>query len=234
MKSLLSFAALALLAAAPAFAQQESQETAEPQAATKPHLTVNVQPSLLPNALPAGTTVKMKLETGISTATSKVGDSFAGRVTQDVHTNGKLAIPVGSSIQGRIVRVDDKRRYQGRPVLELRPEQLTLPNGDRYSIIAVVAHTDRESGTKVDSEGRIISSGIDGRDKMEMAGGSAGGELLGGLAVRSTKGALIGSAIGGGSAVIYWLTKRKSASLVAGTEIVMELSRPMAIASASD
>jgi hypothetical protein len=50
--------------------------------------------------------------------------------------------------------------------------------------------------------------------------------LIGGLA-GGGQGMLIGGAIGAGVTVTHWLAKHRSATLPAGTELVMELSRPM-------
>jgi hypothetical protein len=213
-----------------AAAQQETAQATN-QATGKATLTVNVAP--MP-ALPMGTAVKMKLETMLSTITNKAGDPFAGRVTEDVAMNGKTVIPVGSSIQGRVVRVNAERRIKGVPSLELHPEQVTTPNGDKYTLNAVVVDTDKASETKVDDEGRIKGKGIDNRDRMEMGVGAGAGAGLGALMTHSGKGALVGAVIGGGTAVVYWLTKHKSATLAPGTEIVMELSRPMTLNTASD
>jgi hypothetical protein len=196
-----------------------------------PQLTT---PSSVPGVLPPGTSIRMKLETGVSTAVNKVGDQFAGRVTEDVNFNGVTVIPVGSSISGTVTKVDEKRRYRGRPVLELRPEVVTLPNGDKYNLIAVLTATDKETGTHVDSEGKIKGSGIDRTDKIQMAAGTAGGAGFGALVAHSGKGALIGAMVGGGAAVGYWLSKRKSASIEAGSEIMMELSRPMTLNAVGD
>jgi hypothetical protein len=223
--------ALALSAAAQSQNTQATTTTAEQTTTTSPKLNNSIAD--VPQ-LPAGTTIKMKLETGISTAVTKVGDNFAGRVTQDVTNAGKIVIPVGSSVQGRVTSVVENRRYKGRPSLQLRPETVTLPNGDKFNINAVLVKTDKDTGTKVNGEGRIIGSGIDRRDKLEIAAGAAGGAGLGGLATHSAKGAFVGAVIGGGGAVVYWLTKHKSASVEAGTEIVMELDRPMAIVTAGD
>src|SRR5579859_1829748 len=85
-----------------------------------------------PAQLPVGTAVKMKLEGVVSTQTSQVGEVFNGRVTEDVVYQGKTVIPVGSSIQGRIWKVEQPRRYKGVPTLELKPETVTLPNGEKY------------------------------------------------------------------------------------------------------
>lgn len=185
-------------------------------------------------ALPIGTAVKMRLETALSTTTNKAGDRFAGRVIEDVAFKGKTVIPVGSSIHGRVVRVTEQRRYKGLPTLELHPDQVTLPNGDKFIFDAVVADTGVGSKTSVDDEGRIRGQGANGRDKMEVAAGTASGAGMGALIARSGTGTLVGAAIGGGAAVIYWLSKYKTASLAPGTEIIMELSRPMSMSAASD
>jgi hypothetical protein len=176
----------------------------------------------------------MKLETGLSTAANKVGDVFTGRVTADVQNGGSVVIPVGSQITGHVSRSLEQRRYKGRPVLELRPEEVILPDGKRYQIAAVLTGVDRDSGTKVDSEGQVKGGGMDGRDKVEVAAGTGGGALMGGLIGRSAKGTFVGAMVGGGAAIAYWLSKPKSASLTAGTEIVMELSRPMTLQAAGD
>lgn len=184
--------------------------------------------------LPSGTPIHMKLETGLSTAVNKVGDTFTGRVTADVQNSGSVVIPVGSQITGKVTRSKEQRLYKGRPVLELRPEEVILPSGQRYQISAVLTATDRQSGTSVDSEGQVKANNLDHRDKMEMAAGTGGGALAGGIIARSGKGTLVGAVVGGGAAVAYWLSKTKSASLTAGTEIVMELARPMTMTAAGD
>ena len=176
----------------------------------------------------------MKLETMLSTISAKPGDAFAGRVTEDVTFNGTTVIPVGSSIHGHVTHVNNQRRIKGVPSLELHPEEVTTPNGDKYTMNAVVVDTDKVSGTKVDDEGQIKGPGIEKRDKLEMAIGAGAGAGIGALIGQSAKGSLIGAAIGGTGAIVYWLTKRKSATLPPGTEIVMELSRPMTLNAASD
>lgn len=184
--------------------------------------------------LPSGTPIHMKLETGLSTAANKVGDTFTGRVTADVQNAGMVVIPVGSQITGKVTRSAEQRRYKGRPVLEISPEEVILPDGQRYQISAVLTGVDRESGTKVNSEGQIKGGGMDTRDKVEMAAGAGGGAAMGGLIARSGKGTLVGAMIGGGAAVAYWLSKTKSASVTAGTEMVMELARPMTMTATGD
>ncbi|MGH9554741.1 MAG: hypothetical protein ACRD2Y_02870 [Terriglobales bacterium] len=179
--------------------------------------------------LPAGTAVRLKLETPISTSASKPGDAFYGRVTQSVLHEGKTVIPVGASVEGNVVRVSEPRRIKGRPTIELRPNLIVMPDGTRYHINAVVVDTDPATKTQVNEEGQIKGEGLSKRDKLEIGAGAGAGLTVGALAGGS-KGAFVGAAIGAGATVTRWLTKRKSAELPAGTEIVMELDRPVEMA----
>ncbi len=62
--------------------------------------------------------------------------------------------------------------------------------------------------------------------------GTGGGMLIGGLA-GGGKGLLIGGVIGASVTVAHWLGKHRSAMLPAGTELVMELNRPMTMTATS-
>jgi hypothetical protein len=185
-----------------------------------------------PLSLPSGTTVHMKLETPISTKTSKAGDTFAGRVTEPVVLNGKTAISVGAAIQGQIVKLTEPRRVKGKPTIELRPDTITMPNGEKYEFHATVVDTDAATKTSVNDEGQIKGKGRDGKDVRNIAIGTGAGVTVGAIA-GGGKGALIGGAIGAGVTVAHWLSKHKSAELPAGSEIVMELNRPMSMSSSS-
>ena len=61
-------------------------------------------------SLPAGTAVKVKLETTLATFTSKAGDRFSGRVMDALVVGDKEVIPVGSTVQGRVTKVNEPRR----------------------------------------------------------------------------------------------------------------------------
>jgi hypothetical protein len=177
-------------------------------------------------ALPAGTTVWMKLESAISTTHNKAGDPFSGRVIAPVVVQGKTVIPVGASIAGHVIKISEMRRYRGRPLIDLHPESITMPNGERFDINAVVAATNSSTGTNVNDEGEIHGNGIDRGDKVEMAAGAGAGLTIGALA-SGAKGAFIGAAIGATATAVHWLSKTKTAELPAGSEVMIELGRPV-------
>jgi len=66
----------------------------------------------------------------------------------------------------------------------------------------------------------------------EIGMGTGGGMLVGGL-IGGAKGLLIGGAVAATVTVSHWLGKHRSATLPAGTELVMELNRPMVMTSAA-
>jgi hypothetical protein len=176
--------------------------------------------------LPTGTAVKMKLETTLATFSSKTGDPFSARVTQPVVIDGKTVIPIGATVEGRVAKADGPRRIAGKPTIDIFPENLVLPNGDKFTLNASLVDTSARHGTDVNNEGQFKGAGHDGRDLTEIGVGTGGGMLVGGL-VGGGKGLLIGGAIGATVTVTHWLGKHRSATLPAGTELVMELSRPM-------
>ena len=177
-------------------------------------------------SLPAGTAMKIKLQTTLATFSSKQGDTFTGRVTEPVALNGKTIVPVGSTVQGTVGRVAEPRRVQGRPTIALFPHTVILPDGARYNLNATVVDTNAGNGTDVNQEGQFKGRARERSDNIELAAGTAGAGAIGALA-GGGKGFLAGAAIGAGATTIHWLTKHHSATLPAGTELVLELSRPM-------
>jgi hypothetical protein len=183
-------------------------------------------------SLPAGTSLKVKLETTLSTFASRAGDPFQGRIVDPVVVNGKTVLPAGTTVQGRVTKASEPRRYEGKATIAIFPEAVVLPNGERYVLNAALVDTNVGKGTDVNDEGQFKGQGHDRTDLIELGAGTGGGMLIGGLA-GGGKGLLIGAAIGGGAAAGHWLSKRKSAVLPSGTELMMELSRPMVLGTAT-
>jgi hypothetical protein len=177
--------------------------------------------------VPAGTALMVKLETTLATFSNKAGDPFQGRVSEAVVQNGKTVIPAGATIEGRVTRVAEPRRIQGKPTIGILAETLVLPTGERFFLDATLVDTNIP-GTDVNREGEFKGSGHDRRDKLEGAGGAAGGMLIGGL-IGGPPGVVIGGAVGAGSAGAHWLSKHRSAVLPSGTTLTLELNRPLAM-----
>lgn len=193
------------------------------------------QPAATPGAtaLPVGTAIRVKLETPLSTSNNKFGDKFSGRVTEAVMLNGKTIIPVGASLEGQVIRSVSQRRVKGLPTMDLRPTAITLPDGQKYLINATIVDTSTPRALNVTDEGGIKGKGHDRADTVELGVATALGTGIG-AAAGGLKGSLIGAGIGAGVATVHWLVKTRNASIPAGTELIMELSHPVALNAAQE
>jgi hypothetical protein len=178
------------------------------------------------NALAEGTAIHTRLDRELSSSDNGVGTLFTAQVAQDVVQNGRVIIPNGSVVHGRVIHADYGRRISGHGSLRLRADEVVLPDGTRYSLIAVPSMTARSTGTKVNSEGTILT-----RDNPKtlaaqygIAGGAgaATGAVLGGPV-----GAVVGTSIGVGVITAHFLVNRQVAVLPSGTALTFGLTQPM-------
>lgn len=216
-----------LLSAAFAIAQQPAVTeiaTAKPSA---DKLTVTDIPPAAAGALslPAGTAIRMKIDNSISTLNRR-GDRFSGRVTEAVSYEGRVMIPVGSTVQGDVLRTSSPRRFKGKPMIDLHPELVTLPSGESYLISATVVDTGDPKALDVNEEGQIRGSGHSRSDFVIGGIGTGFGAGIGALAA-GPEGALIGAGIGATAGTVRWLVNRNEMTIPAGTELILELNRPV-------
>jgi len=181
--------------------------------------------------VPAGTVLTVRLETTLATFSNRAGDPFRGSLTQPVVINGQTLIPAGAVVEGRVTKVTEPRRISGKPSIGIMPEAVIMPTGERYYLDATLTDTNIP-GTDVSNEGQFKGSGHDKRDTVEQGGGAAGGMLVGGL-VGGPPGVLIGGAVGATSTTVHWLAKHRSATMPAGTQLTLELNRPMTMTTAT-
>jgi len=207
----------------------ESSTPAQPESPAPAATPQTVTPIPIPTPasapVPAGTALMVRLDTTLATFSNRVGDPFQARVTQPVIVNGATVIPVGSTVEGRVTKVTEPRRISGKPTIGILPEAVILPGGQRYFLDATLTDTNIR-GTDVDQEGQFKGETRDRRDNLEAGGGTAGGMLIGGL-IGGGPGVLIGGAIGAGSATAHWLATHRSAILPSGTQLTLELNRPL-------
>lgn len=237
MKKWIALPCILLLAAALA-AQTDSsvpEETAPTEAPTPAVTPQSQAPAPAPMAqsalpVPAGTALMVRLDTTLATFSNRVGDRFQGKITQPIVIHGATVIPVGATVEGRVTKVSEPRRISGRPTIGILPEAVILPTGERYFLDATLTDTNIR-GTDVNQEGQFKGQTRDRRDNLEAGGGTAGGMLIGGL-IGGGPGILIGGAIGAGSATAHWLATHRSAVLPSGTQLTLELNRPLTMSTA--
>jgi hypothetical protein len=177
--------------------------------------------------VPAGTALMVRLDTTLATFSNKPGDPFQAKLTQAIVVNGNTLIPAGAIVEGRVTKVSEPRRISGKPSIGILPEAVILPTGERFYLDATLTDTNIP-GTDVNSEGQFKGSGHDRRDVVETGGGTLGGMLIGGL-IGGGPGIAIGGAVGATATGVHWLAKHRSATLPAGTQLTLELNRPLTL-----
>jgi hypothetical protein len=184
--------------------------------------------------LPAGTSIQVVLETHLNTKESKSGDSFRSRLVMPVFVDEQEVLPVGGIVEGTVVRVQGPGRVSGKAEMQLRPEKITLPSGEVLPLTATITGGSAGENTKFDSgEGTIQGSGKKGMDVRGTATATTTGAVMGAvIADQAGAGIGAGAAIGAGAvvaiALLHQLFKRgNEADLPAGSEIALELNRPL-------
>jgi len=182
--------------------------------------------------LPVGTPMRVKLDNTLATSSTQAGDPFSARVMEAVSLDGKTVIPVGATVEGRVTKITNPRRIAGKPTIGILPEAVILPSGERYMLNATLVDTSIRNGTDVNTEGQFKGKGIDGKDAVQVGMGTGGGMLVGGL-IGGGPGVLIGGSVAATLTVAHWLGKKRSTELPAGTELDMELNRPLIMTAAA-
>jgi hypothetical protein len=171
-----------------------------------------------------GTSIRVRLLSPLSTITSEKGEAFRTQVATDVLQGGEVLIPAGAEIDGQVIQVSSGHAG-GYGSMRLRPEWLTLPNGNRYQLHAEISGTPG-SRTRVVGEGTIRPDSRLTRDGVEYGGavgaGAVTGAILGGPA-----GAAAGSLIGAGVITVHLLVSHPQARLESGTTILFTLTQPL-------
>jgi hypothetical protein len=137
--------------------------------------------------LPAGTVLPVRFETTISSASSRPEDRVLAVVRQDVlDPDGRIVIPAGSEIRGRVVSAQRAGKVKGRSYLAVS-----------FDSVEVNGRVHRVSTNRLGVLGRSGAR----KDAAIIGGGTGAGALVGAIADGkggAAKGALIGGATGTG------------------------------------
>jgi hypothetical protein len=177
---------------------------------------------LPPGVLGEGTMIRIKLMDEVSSSFSERGEPFRSRVATDVLQDGQVIIPAGSEIDGRVAEISHGK-FAGHGSILLVPETVTLQNGSRYELHAVVSSTPG-SNLKVGSEGVITPGSRLRRDGIEYAGVTGGGMITGAI-LGGPPGLLAGAIVGAGVVTTHLLVSHPQANLDAGSYLMLTLTQ---------
>jgi hypothetical protein len=172
-----------------------------------------------------GTLLRTKMVSTLSTESTVTGSRFTAEVTEPIERNGRVIIPVGSILDGRVTEVHGGKRISGGALLHLETSNVTLPDGTHYIVHAQVIDTGK-SDFNVSDEGTLKKKGHVKETLVVMGGvtgaGAATGAMLGGGV-----GAAVGAGIGAGVSTVIWFKQDRQATLPKDVRLVFSLTTPM-------
>lgn len=181
---------------------------------------VHVAP-LPPGQIAGGTLIRVRLLDNLSSSFSEQGEPFRGRVASDVLQDGNVVIPAGSEISGTVTSVSTGH-FGGHGTMLLRPDRVTLPNGESFRLHAMVSGTPG-THTRVNGEGMISPDSRRKRAGIEYAGGVGAGAITGAY-LGGPVGALAGSLVGAGLVTTHLLLSHPQARLDSGSVLLLSLT----------
>jgi hypothetical protein len=181
-----------------------------------------------PNDLPIGTRIVALLNNTISTKETPQGTRFAAELKQPVLRDGRIFLPVGSVIEGRVTQIHGGRRISGASAIRLQADEITLPYGARYHLSAEVVDIDHYNASHVNGEGVITNNSNSavalGAGGLTTATGAVAGAMIGGPI-----GAGVGAIAGAGLGTYWWLRQDHQQTLPTGTELVFSLNDVLSV-----
>jgi hypothetical protein len=137
-------------------------------------------------SIPAGTTLNVRMIDELDTGKTQKGDSFRASLDRPVVVGGQTLAPKDAPVRGTVTDVVSSGRLKRPASLTLKLTQVTLSNGRMVPV--------ETSPYTLDGKSHNV------RNAALIGGGAAAGAVLGGVAA-GKKGAIIGSAVGGGAGV---------------------------------
>jgi hypothetical protein len=173
--------------------EEERQAKAAEERGVKP------KPKPASATLPEETVLKVRTTNTLSTKTHQPGQKFEATLEEALEEAGRVVVPKGALVEGRIVESDPGGRVKGRAELAVRLTALHVTEGKVVEIETNVLGREAKNTQKDDA----LKIGI----------GSAAGAAIGAIA-GGGKGAAIGAASGAGAGTGLVLATRGAAAVL--------------------
>jgi hypothetical protein len=214
------FVPVALIAAAGfgACSEAESRDAPETDAPASPRAEAETESDApARHTVPEGTSLTFRIDETISTETHAAGDRFTATLHSNINdVEGTQVISEGTASQWL---VSESTTTDGQALLAVQLESIRV-NGAWVPLAATVTEA------SIDSDQAATGGETAAKIGVGTAAGALIGQILGGDTRSTLTGAGVGAAVG---AVVALTTRGGSATLPAGSAVVVQLSEPLVI-----
>jgi hypothetical protein len=213
-----------------------AQETAAP--VVLPHRTGPAQvraESALPSrtlTVPADTQVSIQILSGIHTKVNHTNDLVTARLLQPVYVKGRVALPSGSILDGRITLIRNSGHIHRPAELGLRFDKIVLPDGQAEPMAGVLAGMEKSKklDLTLDAEGHLTAARAFSWKTLAGGGGLASFGAIKAVAFGAST-VPVGLSLAGGVAIGYEILwpRGHEVNLPPETRFLVRLSYPLTL-----
>ena len=187
---------------------------ASPPAPPPAPLRTQPSPAIRSITLPVDTTLPVRMNQTLNSATTQSGDTFSGVLASDVMADNLVVLPQGTPVSGRVDTVQEAAHFKGNSLLTI--ELVSLDRKGEHLPVSTDTFSKAGNGRGKNSAEKI-------------GGGAAVGAILGGI-FGGGKGAAIGSVAGAGAGTgVQAATRGQQVQIPAETLVRFRLTSPITV-----
>ena len=162
-------------------------------------------------AVPAGTTILIRMLDTVDSSKNPPGSRFTATLETNLVVNGKVVVPKGNTVYGRLAESKQAGRATGSSELQLELTDIVV-GGAAYPLLT--------------SDYQVKGSSSGKRSAKRLLGGAGLGAIIGGIAGNAGMGAAIGATAGAVGSVAQ---KGKSVNVPSETLLEFRLQQPASL-----
>jgi peptidoglycan hydrolase-like protein with peptidoglycan-binding domain len=184
--------------------------------------------------VPAGTIIPLRMDTYLSSETSRPGDRFTATVSRDVIVSGRVVVPANSKVEGHVTETTPSERGSKTGTISVAFDRLTISNGPSIPVDGTLTTLSDQERRELGEDVTEIEDRVEGGSRTRRAvvfigGGAGAGAIIGAIA-GGGKGAAVGAGVGAVLGTIgVLLSKGDKAEVEPGSEFGMMVERSMSL-----
>src|SRR5712691_11076833 len=88
--------------------------------------------------VPVGTVVPLRMDTALSSNSSRVGDRFTATVSRSVLLDNRVVLPEGAKVEGHVTGISPGERGRAPGSIAVAFDRIALPDGNAIPIVATL------------------------------------------------------------------------------------------------